>query len=393
MLTARLTTRLADHKAARRDRHHRLRSLARQTRTRIDGRDVVAFCSNDYLGLADDPRLVTALEEGGRRFGVGSGGSHLISGHTDAHRRLENTLCELTGRSAVRLFSSGYQANLATIAAFSERGDTVLHDRLNHASLLDGARLSGARVTRYRHGDIDHLTHCLARDRPLLTVTDSVFSMEGDCAPLSALARHCSAHDSALMVDEAHAFGVIGDYGQGAVAEAGLTESDVAIVTGTLGKAFGTQGAFVAGSETVIEALTQFARPYIFTTGLSPALAWASCEAITIARTERERRTHLSDLIAHFKRELPATLQARLLPSETPIQSLVIGDEADALAVGDALWEQGLLVGVIRPPTVPKGSARLRITLSSAHRHEDVSRLIEVLSQCGVQKTCTEASV
>ncbi|MCX2523252.1 8-amino-7-oxononanoate synthase [Larsenimonas rhizosphaerae] len=376
----RLALRLETHRADRRERLHRTRRASSQTRTRVDDHDVLAFCSNDYLGLSDDPRLATALHEGARRYGTGSGGAHLISGHSEAHDALEEAIAALSGRPRTLLFSSGYQANLAAISAVVQKGDHVLQDRLNHASLLDGAVLAGARLTRYQHNDIGHLAHCLTRDHPVMTICDGVFSMEGDQAPLSQIARACHEHDSLLMVDDAHGFGVVGAQGQGCVATAGLGTEDVPLLTGTLGKAFGTQGAFISGDDDLINALTQFARPYLFTTGLSPALAWASVAAIAIARDEGWRRSHLNALIAYFHARMASLPEASLLPSTTPIQSIVVGDETRVMALADALFERGIMVGAIRPPTVAPGSARLRITLSAAHTMDDIDQLMDHLA-------------
>nr|WP_262927327.1 8-amino-7-oxononanoate synthase [Phytohalomonas tamaricis] len=376
-----LRARLDGRHARQRYRQRRLLQTPQAPCCRIDGRDVLAFCSNDYLGLAADPRLAEALAEGARRFGVGGGASHVVNGHSEAHERLEHALAELTGRSRALLFSSGYQANLGAIGALVERGDRVLHDRLNHASLLDGAQLAGARFARYRHGDAAHLATLLTNssdDKTTLVVSDGVFSMDGDIAPLAALSDACRCHQADLMIDDAHGLGVLGDHGGGSLEQAGLDQNDVPVLVGTLGKALGTQGAFVAGSDTLIEGLIQFARPYVYTTSLSPALAWATLVSLEIVRQEPGRRHHLHDLIAYFRRGAHH-LGLPLMTSPTPIQPLLIGHDAAMLTLARALEGDGILVGAIRPPTVPEGSARLRISLSSAHTYADIDRLLDVL--------------
>lgn len=256
---------------------------AQQVQLDIGGERLLSFCSNDYLGLANHPTVVAAFQAGAARFGVGSGASHLVCGHHQQHQQLEAALAQHTGREAALLFGSGYQANLAVISTLMQRGDTVLQDKLNHASLLDGARLSQARFLRYRHGDLAHLEQQLASAQgKVLVVTDGVFSMDGDLAPLSALAQLCARYQAWLMVDDAHGYGVLGPLGAGSLSCAGLNQQQVPILMGTLGKALGTGGAFVAGSQTLIDYLVQFARPYIYTTAMPPALASATLAAFPI---------------------------------------------------------------------------------------------------------------
>jgi 8-amino-7-oxononanoate synthase len=375
---------LAEALAARRaDSLYRTRRIAdgpQTVRRRIDGREFLSFCSNDYLGLAAESTLADAFRAGVEQYGVGSGAAHLVNGHTRAHHELEAALADFVGRPRALLFSTGYMANLALGDALAGRGDVVLADRLNHASLLDAALASGARLVRFRHRDVDALAGRLrdsaARNR--LVATDGVFSMDGDVAPLSALARLAARHRAWLIVDDAHGFGVAGPHGRGSVAAANLGMDEVPVLMGTLGKAFGTFGAFVAGSETLIETLIQRGRTYIYTTAPPPAVAVATLAALEMVRTADDRRERLKTLIARF-RAGAARLGLDPMPSDTPIQPLLLGDAKRALDAGAALERAGILVPAIRPPTVPKGAARLRVTLSAAHEERDVDRLLETL--------------
>jgi len=347
----------------------------------IDGQRYLSFCSNDYLGLANHPEVVAALQRGAAEFGVGSGASHLITGHGLAHQRLEQELAAFTGRPRALLFSTGYMANLGVIGALTGRGDGVFEDRLNHASLLDAGRLSGARLSRYRHGDLSALERRLAGStaRTKLVATDGVFSMDGDLAPLPELAALARRHGAWLMVDDAHGLGVLGAQGGGSVAHYGIDAEAVPILMGTLGKALGTFGAFVAGSEALIENLINTARSYIYTTALPPALAEATRVSLRLARTEPWRRERLQCLVKRL-RNGAAQLGLALMPSSTPIQPLLVGEAARAVRVSEALEAAGILVPAIRPPTVPKGGARLRVTLSAAHDEEQVDRLLDALA-------------
>lgn len=346
----------------------------------VDGRRLLAFCSNDYLGLAGDPRVERALAAAAADSGTGSGASHLVCGHHTEHHALEEELADFTGRPRALLFSSGYMANFGTIAALVGRGDAVVSDHLNHASLIDGCRLSGAAITRYRHADPAALRARLdsVEGERILTVTDGVFSMDGDLAPLPELAAACRERDAWLMVDDAHGLGVIGPDGRGSVAAHDLDADDVPILVGTLGKALGTAGAFVAGSEELIETLIQHARSYIYTTALPPAIAAATRASLRIARAESWRRERLQALIARF-RSGAAQLGLALLDSSTPIQPIMVGAPERALTLAAGLEARGLLVPAIRPPTVPDGTARLRITLSAAHDEAQVDRLLDGL--------------
>jgi 8-amino-7-oxononanoate synthase len=345
----------------------------------VDGRRMVAFCSNDYLGLAGDPRVAEALARGARRYGAGSGAAHLVVGHAAPHHALEEELAEFLGRPRALLFSTGYMANLGAIGALVGRGDTVLEDRLNHASLIDGATLSRARLRRYPHCDAAAVGRQLAEaSGEVLVATDGVFSMDGDLAPLPGLAGACKAGGAWLLVDDAHALGVVGPGGRGTTARFGLGPDQVPILVGTLGKAFGTAGAFVAGSDELIETLIQHARPYLYTTAAPPAVADATRAALRIAAEEEWRRERLRALVARFRHEA----QAQGLPladSETPIQPILLGSAARSLQWAEALERAGVLVTPIRPPTVPEGHARLRVTFSARHTDAHLDRLLEAL--------------
>ena len=361
-------------------RSRRLLGGPQGVRPLIDGRRMLSFCSNDYLGLAAHPQLIEALREGAERYGVGSGAAHLVSGHGEPHRRLEEALAAFTGRPRALLFSTGYMANLGVIQALASRGSRILADKLNHASLTDGARLSDARLLRYPHVDSDALARMLEAAGKALIVTDGVFSMDGDLAPLPKLARLAQDSGARLMVDDAHGLGVLGEAGRGSLDLFSLDVDDVPILVGTLGKAFGTFGAFVAGSEALIETLIQRARSYIYTTALPPAVAHASCVALDIAMREEWRRAHLRRLIARF-RDGALRLGLPLAASDTPIQPLIAGGAAQALAWSCFLEARGVLVTAIRPPTVPAGSARLRVTFSAAHQEADVDELLGLLAE------------
>jgi 8-amino-7-oxononanoate synthase len=357
----------------------------------VDGRPLLAFCNNDYLGLANHPEVVAAWRDGAERWGVGGGASHLVIGHSAPHQALEEALAELTGRPRALLFSTGYMANLGAVTALVGAGDTVLQDRLNHASLLDAGLLSGARFKRYLHNDPASLAQRLDKAvGDTLVVTDGVFSMDGDLADLPALAATARARGAWLMVDDAHGFGALGAQGGGIVEHFGLGLDEVPVLVGTLGKAFGTGGAFVAGSEELIETLVQFARPYIYTTSQPPALACATLKSLQLVRDEPWRREHLQALIGQFRRGAEA-LGLTLMDSFTPIQPILIGSAARALRLSQLLRERGLLVTAIRPPTVPAGSARLRVTLSAAHSAAQVQLLLQGLAECGPLLECDDA--
>jgi 8-amino-7-oxononanoate synthase len=376
-----LAERLARQREQDRYRRRRVVDGPQRPELVVDGRRMLAFCSNDYLGLAADPRLAEAARRGLARYGVGSGAAHLVSGHSTAHHALEEELADFTGRERALLFSTGYMANLGIIAALVGRGDLVVEDRLNHASLIDGGLASRARFRRYAHADAAAAAGCLAGATGQgLVVTDGVFSMDGDIAPLAGLAAVCAEHRAWLMVDDAHGVGVLGESGAGSVAEAGLAQERVPIVMGTLGKALGTAGAFVAGSEALIESLVQFARPYVYTTASPPSIAEATRASLRICREEGWRRDRLQGLVARF-RHGAARIGLALAESRTPIQPILLGDSARAQRWSQALARQGILLTAIRPPTVPEGTARLRVTLTAAHTNAQVDVLLDVLAE------------
>jgi len=348
---------------------------------KIDGRNIVNFCSNDYLGLANHPDVVNAFKAGADQYGVGSGSAHLICGHSTAHHALEEELAAFTGRDRVLLFSTGYMANIGVISALLNRGDAVFEDRLNHASLLDGGLLSGARFKRYAHANMVDLGAKLDKATGnKLIVTDGVFSMDGDFAPLKELAVAAKNHNAWLMVDDAHGLGVIGEHGGGIVEHYGLGQDDVPVLMGTLGKGLGTFGAFVAGSDVLIETLIQKARTYIYTTALPAAVAEATRASLKIACEESWRRDKLKQLSERFSlgsKQLGLTL----MPSSSAIQPILIGDSQTAVGISNALLNAGFLVSAIRPPTVPQGSARLRVTFSALHEEHHVDRLLDALAK------------
>lgn len=371
---------LAQLRAAHRYRRRRVLDSPQQPHVLVEGRALLSFCSNDYLGLANHPDLIAALQRGAERWGLGSGAAHLVNGHSAAHQALEEALAAFTGRPRALLFSTGYMANLGVLSTFAGRGELIVQDRLNHASLLDGAQLARASLRRYPHGDVAALRRQLesAAQPARLIATDGVFSMDGDLAPLPELAGVARAAGAWLVVDDAHGLGVLGRGGRGSVDHFGLGVEDVPILMGTLGKALGCFGAFVAGPEEVIETLIQRARSYIYTTATPPALAEAAQVALRLAERDTWRREHLAALIARF-RAGARELGLPLAESSTPIQPLILGSDARALAWSRALEERGLLVSAIRPPTVPEGRARLRVTLSAAHSEADVDALLAAL--------------
>jgi 8-amino-7-oxononanoate synthase len=351
-------------------------------RVRVDGDELLDFAGNDYLGLASTPALVAALREAAP-LGVGASASHLVSGHHAAHAALERDLAQWLNAPRALLLGSGFAANLAVLQGLLGSDDVCVQDRLNHASLIDGARLAGCELRRYPHADAEAAQRQLARapDRGLtFLASDGVFSMDGDVAPLPALAAACAQHDALLYIDEAHALGVLGTDGAGSVAAAGLDTAAVPLRLCTLGKALGCYGAALVGDGDVIEHLLQTARPYIYTTALPPALAETARASVALAQRGDALRAALRARIAQF-RDGAAQRGLSLLDSHTPIQPLPIGDNARTLAVAQALRARGYWVGAIRPPTVPLGQARLRITLSAAHAPEHVEGLLAALTQ------------
>ena len=387
-----LTAALSDRHDQHLYRSRRVLQSAQGAEVVVDSQTYLNFCSNDYLGLANHPEIIAAFKNAADQFGVGSGASHLVCGHSHLHHQLEDELADFTGRDRALLFSTGYMANLGAVNALVGRGDYVFEDKLNHASLLDAGLLSQARFQRFLHNDLNSLERRLAKacasktdlaqhsDGRKLIVVDGVFSMDGDCAPLPELADTADRHNAWLMVDDAHGFGVLGDNGVGCAEHFDLDQQRLPILMATLGKGVGSFGAFVAGSETLIETLIQFARPYIYTTAMPPAVAAASLASLAIIRRDHARRAHLQALIARFK-AAAGQLGLPLMASDTAIQPLTIGSSDSAMAVSEALAEAGFLVGAIRPPTVPEGTARLRVTLTAAHSEQQVDQLLEALSK------------
>lgn len=380
-LIARLAARHAERIAEGLGRRLRRVEAAHGARVVIEGRELVGFAGNDYLGLAAHPAVRAAFVAGAERWGVGATAAHLLGGHRAPHAELEAMLADWTGREAALTFSTGWMANLGVVATLLGEGELCVQDRLNHACLIDGAKLAGAELRRYPHRDVEAAARRL-RARPgvpALLATDGVFSMDGDLAPLVELAELAHAEGATLLVDDAHGLGVLGPDGAGSVAAAGLSADEAPVLMATFGKALGTFGAFVAGSRALVDALVQFARTHVYTTAMPPALACATIAAVRVARMEPWRRDQLARLVRHFRlgardRGLP------LLDSTTPIQPVRVGDARRATRLADALAERGCFVPAIRPPTVPPGSARLRVTLSALHAETDVERLLDALA-------------
>lgn len=367
-------------------RKHQVLESAQGVDIQVDGKLFLGFCSNDYLGLASHSAIREAAIKSIEAYGFGSGASHLVIGHHVEHKLLEQELAEFTGRDRAMVFSSGYMANMALVSSLVNKTDLVLQDKLNHASLLDGGLLSGARFQRYLHNDIASLQGYLSKfsqdpkiDK-ILIATDGVFSMDGDAAKLPAMAKISQDYDALFMVDDAHGLGVLGEQGKGTLATKGLSQEDVPVLMGTFGKAFGTSGAFVAGSEQLIEFLSQVARPYIYTTAMPPSIAAATRKSLELIKTADSSREHLQVLIAYFREQVSA-LGYALMSSETPIQPVIIGSSFQTMVLAEFLKEKGILVGAIRPPTVPDKTARLRITLSAAHSIAHINQLVEALAE------------
>ena len=376
-----LAATLAERQSAGRYRRLRARSGEQGVSVIIDGKEMLSFCSNDYLGLAAHPTIKKAFINAAETEGVGSGAAHLLSGHSYYHQQLEEALADFMGQQSVLLFSSGYQANLGVIDGLMSRGDVVIQDKLNHASLLDGGRLSAAKSWRYHHADMGSLQRRLRQAESSscrLVVTDGIFSMDGDLAPLEPLIQLTQTHQAALMVDDAHAIGVLGKHGRGSVEHWQVKAEYMPIVMGTLGKAFGTAGAFVAADKDVIETLIQQSRTFVYTTAQPAAVAAASLASLVLVRTETWRREKLQTLIEQFRKGA-AELGLVTMNSLTPIQPIMIGDDKKAMLIGQELESRGFLLGVIRTPTVPLGSARLRVTLSTNHTEQNIKQLLEAL--------------
>lgn len=340
------------------------------------------FSSNDYLGLAADPALIKAWQKGAELYGVGSGGSYLVTGYNQAHADLTEQLKSWLGVEAVALFSSGYSANQAIIKLLLSKNDLLIQDKLNHASLMEAGSLADCKMLRFKHNDNDHLSQLLikysASEVNKLIISEGVFSMDGDCAPISSLVAQASTHKAWLMIDDAHGLGVVGENGRGSVVAAGLKNSDLQIYMATFGKALGVGGAFIAGSQSLIDYLTNFSKPYIYTTGLPPAMAYTIGQAAKMAETEQWRRDKLQTLIATFRR-LASDNDIQLGESTTAIQPVIIGDSKRVVAIAQQLKAFGFWTTAIRPPTVPVNSARLRITLTVNHSIDDITQLVNAI--------------
>ena len=362
-------------------RSRRMLATPQSTHIVVDGKPYLAFCSNDYLGLANHPQLVAALQQGAQQWGVGAGAAHLVSGHFAPHHQLEQQFAAFVGKPAALLFSTGYMANLGVVQTLMGKGDSVFADKLNHASLNDAMLLSREVIKRYRHGDMAQLAQLLAQTTGgrKLVITDAVFSMDGDIALLRELLALCERHDAWLYVDDAHGFGVLGEQGRGALSHFGLASPRI-IYMATLGKAAGASGAFVAAEREVIDTLINHAHSYVYTTATPPALSVALLQSLQLILQGDAMRVRLHRLIAGL-RDGMAGLPWRLMPSDTAIQPLLIGDNRQALQMSEGLRERGIWVAAIRPPTVPQGTARLRITLSAAHTEEDVDELSRALHE------------
>lgn len=371
----------SEWQAAGLKRRRRIVHPVSATRAQVDGTMVTAFASNDYLGLSRDARLIDAIAEGARRFGAGAGASHLVSGHHAVHEALEHELAVFADKPAALAFMNGYVANLSLLTTLAGAGDVIFSDQLNHASIIDGARLSRAEVAIYPHADTDALDVMLSASAAShkIIATDAVFSMDGDIAPLKALLELAERHDALLLVDDAHGLGVWGPEGRGSVQALGLRSNRI-VYMGTLGKSAGLSGAFVAAERVIIDRLIQRARPYVFSTAASPALAHATLVAIELVRSANAARERLARHRENLQLIARSWNPYGLLESKTPIQPLIIGDNTTVVQIADALLQEGIWVPAIRPPTVPAGTARLRITLSAAHTREDVEALGAAMS-------------
>jgi len=382
-----LRSELTKKKQQFRYRKRRISKSPQQVEMEIDGNNIISFCSNDYLGFANHPKIKQTTIDAIRHYGVGSGSAHLVNGHSHAHHRLEEELAEFSGYPRALLFSTGYMANMGVCQALLNKDDYVFEDRLNHASLIDGGLISGARLQRYLHNDVDSLEKKLSKvavsheiEIEKLVLSDGVFSMDGDIADVPALSSLCNRTDSWLMIDDAHGFGVLGKTGKGILQHFSLDSDDVPIYMATLGKAIGTAGAFIAGSDDLIETIIQKARTYIYTTAMPAAIAEATRCSLTLLQDEPQHLQNLNHNIEFFRK---CCEQSGLIieKSQTAIQPLLIGDDEKTISISQQLFEQGFLVTAIRPPTVPEGTSRLRITLSAKHTTEHIERLILTLKK------------
>lgn len=346
----------------------------------LNDKQVLNFCSNDYLGLANHPEVIQSFTKAAQQFGVGSGAAHLVNGHTLSHHALEEELADFTGYPRALLFSTGYMANLGAAQSLCSKDDTIIEDKLNHASLLDAANISHAQLKRYLHKDYNSLLKKLSscKSGEKLVSSDSVFSMDGDEADIKSMTKHCRENSARLMLDDAHGFGVLGDNGQGSLNHQQVQTSDVDIYMATLGKAMGTAGAFIAGSDDLIETLIQKARCYIYTTAMPAAVAEATRTSLQLLSKENWRQQALNYNIQYFKKLLEQT-DLNLLVSNTAIQPIIIGDSKTATDISQKMFELGFHIAAIRPPTVPKNTSRLRITLRADHSEQDIKQLVEAL--------------
>jgi len=346
----------------------------------LNNKQVLNFSGNDYLGLANHPEVKESFINAAHQYGVGSGAAHLVNGHTQAHHELEEELADFCGYPRTLLFSTGYMANLGVAQSLCTKNARIIEDKLNHASLLDAANISNAQLIRYRHKDYDNLQHKLKHCESAVKMvsSDSVFSMDGDEADIQQMIKHCQTHNAYLMLDDAHGFGVLGKDGRGSLSHQQIAAPDVSVYMATLGKALGTAGAFIAGSEELIETLIQTARCYIYTTAMPAAVAKATHTSLHLLVRENWRQQTLKKNIYFFK-TLASQAELNLLPSNTAIQPVIIGNAQSALNISQQLLNQGFHVAAIRPPTVPKNTARLRVTLRADHTEEDIERLISAV--------------
>jgi len=378
---------IAEQLAQRKSQHlHRASTPISGKQSRhifVDGKQYLNFSSNDYLGLASEPALVNAWKKGADLFGIGSGGSYLVTGYNQVHHDVTQQLQEWLGVEAVALFSSGYSANQAMIKLLLSKNDLLVQDKLNHASLMEAGANSPVKMQRFKHNDMQQLGSILTSNAGVdnkLVISEGVFSMDGDCAPIALLQQQCKSHQTWLMIDDAHGLGVLGKQGKGSVSAQQINNKDVEIYMATFGKALGVGGAFVSGSAQLIDYINNFSKPYIYTTGLPPAMIYCIGEAARLAQTQQWRRDHLADLIAYFKL-LSAQLDIPLMPSNTAIQPVLIGLSHVALKVSDRLKKAGIWTTAIRPPTVPNNSARLRVTITANHQKQDVELLVKQIKQ------------
>lgn len=349
----------------------------------VDGEQKIAFCSNDYLALANHPKIIAAFVDAAKKYGVGSGASHLVCGHHQEHQMLEEALARFVGRDRALLFSNGYMANMGAINALTDADTHIFCDQLNHASLMDGAFISRGFHRRFHHNDMAHLNELLSAStaKNKLIAVDSVFSMDGDIAPIKKLTELAKIHKATLMVDDAHGFGCLGQSGKGVVEHFDCDQNELPVLMATLGKACGSAGAFIAGEQNLVETLIQFSRTYIYTTALPPANAAASRMALEVIQQEPWRRDNLNKIIHYFSMTAEK-LKLPIMPSVTAIQPMLLGDNNRVMAVAQRLYEKGFWLGAIRPPTVPEGEGRLRISLNAEHSEQQVDDLLFELKNC-----------